>query len=314
VRNSADVLDLGTPTDTAAHAPIEGWVTAAAAREAFTAAGLDLDTLMAAADHANFTPVTVPLRGSVGIGTEIIPLMSRNVVATLGEVGAATEFVIFSSNWNSLLAAVSADRLLATASPVDPPSGVAVMIEVARALASQPIRGRAFVFLSVTASSHGLLGLDHYLENPIHPLDRTRAGIHISGFSTRSDESQLSIVAFTDEALKQLVRTQAAEQFRAATADRDPRRRYVFSWAETLYTEKEIPSIFLTSALPRPSEPSPAAATDFSVGILDAQLAYHVGRRVATAGNRPDWRPVRAHRVPVAAPQTEPASSRRTTR
>jgi Zn-dependent M28 family amino/carboxypeptidase len=186
------------------------------------------------------------------------------------------------------------------ADPEDQPPGIAVVLEVARALSQYPIAERSFVFLNATAESEGLLGLNHYLENPMHPLDRTRAALHMAGFGTDGDQSYVSIIGTSYQALRGLVREQAVEQFRSVFADTDPGRLYFFRSGEAVYTEHEIPSIFLTSrGLPEPAQDAELAGPpDMSVAVLDAQLLFHIGRRVATTGNWPDWKPFRPRLLP----------------
>jgi hypothetical protein len=55
----------------------------------------------------------------------------------------------------------------------DDASGVAFVLELARALAAGPPPARTLLFLLATGEEKGLLGTNHYLERPAVPLERT---------------------------------------------------------------------------------------------------------------------------------------------
>jgi Peptidase family M28 len=305
-RTSTEILDVGTPESATAHLPVEGWLTPAAVQGIMKEAGLDFDDLKRSAEQPNFSPVGVPLRVSIEVQNDLSAVASTNVIATLK--GVEERDVLYSSQWNALPAGGFTGSDLTDSDPGDqPPPGVAVVLEVARALSREPATSRGtFIFLVVTAESEGLLGLDYYLENPLYPLDQIRAAIHMAGFSDRGVESHISIIGAAFPALKGLMREQAAEQFRVASSDTDSERLRFFRPGEGAYTEKAIPSIFLTSRQPPESVGNVGAPAPrgMSVAVLDAQLLFHVGLRVATANNWPDWKPSRAP-VPPGAPAGE---------
>ena len=185
---------------------------------------------------------------------------------------------------------------LSTCADADPrnqaPPGAPVMLELARALSRERTPHRGFVFLIVTAAPQGLLGLEAYLEDPLFSRHTTRAAIHIAGFDANGgDEKALAIIGIGYEALKGLVREEAADQFRVAAGDLDPERLRYFRSAREAYTLREIPSVFLSSG--RPHERT-GEQLDMSIGAMDARLFFHVGMRVATTDNWPAWTPSRS--------------------
>ena len=218
-RVSKEVLDVGAPEETTTHLPVEGWITEEVAAEVFGDAGLDFEHLRRLAEEANFNPVSLPLRASIDIQNEIAAVTSTNLVATLDGEGVDPEYVLYSSHWNDLPAGAASAGHLTDGTPGNQPPGVAAVLEVARALSREPTPQRSIVFLIVTAESEGLLGLDYYLDHPIYPIARTRAALHMAGFSRHAAESHVSIIGFGFEALKGLVRERASEQFRIASAD-----------------------------------------------------------------------------------------------
>jgi Zn-dependent M28 family amino/carboxypeptidase len=316
-RLSADVLDIGATDEVTTHLPVEGWITTNAATELAKEAGLDFAELRRLAEVTNFTPVTLPLRASVEVVNVLSPVTSKNVVATLdaAKTKAEPDYVLYSSQWNHLPAGGRIGADLTDADPENqPPPGAPVLLELARALAREPARQRSFVFLVISAEAEGLLGLSYYLEYPVHPLARTRAAIHLAGFSVGGDHRRVTVIGSGYPALKGLVREQATAQFRITSADKDPERRRFFGSAEAMYTEKSVPSIFLASRPAHESsqpEARQAGPLDMSVGILDARLLFQVGIRAGT-GNWPEWKPPRATTwLPGAPAGTEGRRPRR---
>src|SRR6185436_17136807 len=67
---------------------------------------------------------------------------------------------------------------------VDDASGVAALIEIARAFASLPERPRrSLLFVAVTAEEPGLIGSDYFVHNPPVPIDAIVADVNIDGAS-----------------------------------------------------------------------------------------------------------------------------------
>ncbi len=64
----------------------------------------------------------------------------------------------------------------------DNASGVAVMLEVARALSDTSVHtGRSILFLAFGSEEQALLGSQHYLEHPYFPLEQTRCLVNLDG-------------------------------------------------------------------------------------------------------------------------------------
>jgi Peptidase family M28 len=304
--STTEILDADTAQGAAIHLAVEGWMTTEAAREVLHDGSVDFDEVKRQSAETNFRPVPVPLRAVVEVRSDLGPVVATNVIGTLK--GTLPDYVLYSSQWNDLPAGGFTGGDLSDPDPGNqPPPGAAVLLEVAHALAREPVVHRTFVFLFSTAGSEGLLGLDYYLNHPIYPLKSTRAGIHLAGFSVQSGDSQISIIGDGFQGLKDLVREEAAEEFRVGSEDTDLERMRFFRPGEAGFTESGVPSIFLVS---RPlseveveGEVAPARP-DMSVGILDAQLMYQIGLRVATANNWPKWKP-----VPAVVPPGTPARS-----
>ena len=66
---------------------------------------------------------------------------------------------------------------------VDNGTGVAALLELARAYGTQPAPKRSVVFLAVTAEEKGLLGSEYYAANPLYPLAKTAGVINMDALN-----------------------------------------------------------------------------------------------------------------------------------
>ena len=101
-------------------------------------------------------------------------ITSQNVVGLLPGMTHPDETIIYSAHWDHLgvgLPDANGDKIYNGA--IDNGTGLAVLIEQARAFAVGPRPVRSIVFLAVTAEEKGLLGSEYYAANPIYPAGRT---------------------------------------------------------------------------------------------------------------------------------------------
>jgi len=177
--NTNSMFDIVRSNPAATHPPLEGWIQRDLAARIFQASGLDLEAMKAAARKKDFRPVA--LKASLDVQgtarTEVID--SKNVVGILPGKTRPDETVIYSGHWDHLGVGgpdASGDRIYNGA--VDNGTGLAMIIEQARAFAREPRTDRSIVFLAVTAEEKGLLGSEYYGQNPLYPLGKTVAMIN----------------------------------------------------------------------------------------------------------------------------------------
>ncbi|MEW6022357.1 MAG: M28 family peptidase [Pseudomonadota bacterium] len=167
--------DLGTG--------MQGWMTDAAARKLFAAAGQDLDTLRAAAEDKAFKPV--PLNARVKGET-------RAAVRTLNEYNVAgivpgtdpklkDEVVIYSAHWDHMgKQGTEGDTIFNGA--VDNASGTAGLLAMAQEAVRNPAK-RSQMFLWVAAEEQGLLGSAAYAAKPLWPAAKTAANLNLDSLN-----------------------------------------------------------------------------------------------------------------------------------
>jgi Zn-dependent M28 family amino/carboxypeptidase len=167
--------DLGTG--------MQGWMTDAAARKLFAAAGQDLDRLRAAAEDKSFKPVSLNAR---------VKGETRAAVRTLNEYNVAgivpgtdpklkDEVVIYSAHWDHMgKQGTEGDTIFNGA--VDNASGTAGLLAMAQEAARHPAK-RSQMFLWVAAEEQGLLGSAAYAARPLWPAEKTAANLNLDSLN-----------------------------------------------------------------------------------------------------------------------------------
>lgn len=170
-----------TLVSTVASGPaLSGFLSQAAFDTLLTRAGFKSDDLLAAAKAADFAPLALRLRADLSATTAVRAFASHNILAKLPGARSDGKAIVIMGHWDHLGLCGpegAADRICNGA--VDNASGIAVMIEVARRLASGPRPDRDIYFLATTAEERGLLGAYYFVDNPVVPLDKIAVVLNI---------------------------------------------------------------------------------------------------------------------------------------
>jgi hypothetical protein len=151
--------------------------------------GSDLAVLESKIDE-DLQPRTRELAGwtaEVESSVELVKADTKNVIAVLeGRGELANETVVVGAHYDHLgMGGREVGSLAPWTQAIhngadDNASGAAVLVEIARYLASQPrVHSRRIVFAAFTAEERGLLGSNHYVQNPLFPLEKTVAMINL---------------------------------------------------------------------------------------------------------------------------------------
>ncbi|HEU5210925.1 MAG TPA: M20/M25/M40 family metallo-hydrolase [Longimicrobiales bacterium] len=161
---------------------VEGWIRVSTARSLLADAGHSLDELLASAARRDFQPVSTGITMRARIAGSARRIDTQNVVGMLPGREHADSFVVYTAHFDHLGIgpAVNGDSIYNGA--YDNASGVAALLEIARAFRrlEQP-PARSVVFLFTTAEEAGLLGSTQYVRTPAAPVANTIAAINIDG-------------------------------------------------------------------------------------------------------------------------------------
>ncbi len=313
--NLNEKFDLVAPDQNMGKANIEGWITLDAARKLFEMGGQDFDALKKQAVGKDFKPVALGLKASMGIRNKLRTIDSRNVVAKLegGDPALKDEFVVYTAHWDHLGVGqpVNGDKIYNGA--LDNASGVATVLEIARALKqAQPRPKRSFLFLMVTAEEKGLIGSEYYSLNPLYPLAKTAADINIDTINQWGKTKDISVIGLGASDLDDYLRQAAQEQGRTIRADPEPEKGSYYRSDHFNFAKQGVPALdpnagvdyigkaaewgkakrdeYTDKDYHAPSD-EVKADWDLSGAAEDAQLLLAVGYRVANADKLPEWKP-----------------------
>ena len=296
------------------HAPMEAWIQRDLAASMFKAAGLDFEAAKKQAQTRDFTPVA--LKGvslSADYTTDSQVVTSKNVVAIREGREQPKQVVIYSGHWDHLGVGqpdAKGDKIYNGA--VDNATGIAAMLELARAYGQQPAPQRSVVFLAVTAEEKGLLGSEYYASNPLYPLASTVAVINMDALNPRGPARDFTISGSARlELLDQLV-AKAKRWNMRYSADPKPEAGYFFRSDHFPFAKRGVPAISWGSGedwvegglaageaagkaytAERYHQPADEWEADWTFAGMarELQVLYTVGRELADSRRWPDWDP-----------------------
>ena len=316
--NLGEKFDIVTPDKNMSRASIEGWISLDAAKRLFAMAGQDFNALEKAAAKREFKPVALGVTASMAIANTLRTVDSRNVVAKLvgSDPALKDEYVVYTAHWDhfGIGDPVNGDNIYNGAR--DNASGVAGMLEVARAFtAVQPRPKRSILFTMVTAEEQGLLGSQYYSVMPLYPLARTAADINIDEMNVYAPSTDVTVIGMGASDLDDYLRQAASEQHRTLRPDSQPEKGFYYRSDHFNFAKQGVPALYIESGIDtapgqgHPSgylkkkldeyeekdyhAPSDEVKADWDLrgAGQDAELVFAVGYRVANAARMPDWKP-----------------------
>jgi Zn-dependent M28 family amino/carboxypeptidase len=308
-------FDLVTENKNVNRASIEGWLSLDAAKELFTMAGQDFDALKKQAVTRDFKPVPLGLTASMGLRNTMRTIDSQNVVAKVegSDPRMKEEYVVYSSHWDHLGVGepVDGDRIHNGA--LDNASGVAALLEIARAFAqAQPKPKRSILFLFVTAEEQGLLGSEYYATHPLYPLEKTVANINIDGVNQWGRTSDITVIGMGASDLDDYLREAATARNRTLVPDPESEKGFYYRSDHFNFAKVGVPALYTDTGTTFIGKDESYSRTkrdeytandyhkpsdeikpdwDLSGAVEDAELMFMVGFDVANADTFPEWKP-----------------------
>jgi Zn-dependent M28 family amino/carboxypeptidase len=296
--------DLGTG--------MQGWMTDAAARALFSAAGQDLDQLRAAAEDKSFKPVPLNARVQGQTKAAVRTLEQFNVAGIVPgtDPKLKDELVIYSAHWDHLGMQgdpAKGDTIFNGA--VDNASGSAGLLAMAQQAVRHPAK-RSQMFLWVAAEEQGLLGSAAYAARPLWPLDKTAAALNLDSLNFVGAVKDVSVQGSERSTLGAAAASAAkAMKLTVAAAQPDLSGGYFrsdhFSFAKAgvpafsvggghdWVKDKEANDAKRKAYSPRYHQASDEYDPnwDLSGMVQQAQYTLNLGRMVADAPAMPAWKP-----------------------
>lgn len=304
--STAPKLDIVRADPVAERVAAQGWIQRDAAAELLAQAGLDYDTLKAAAQRDDFRAIELDgVTMSLDFGQSADRFMSRNVVARRAGSGHADETVIIGAHWDAFGRAVpnaQGDDIYNGA--VDNATGVAAVLEMARLFAQAPAPDRSVLFVSWAAEEAGLLGAYHYAANPLVPLETTAAVLNLDSLLPGDAvDPDIVVIGYGKNDLDALLERYAAAAGRSLIADPAPQAGGFYRSDHFPLALRGVPALFPAAGFTGASEASRAYVRDryhqptdawdetwtMGAAAQDTQLLYEVGRDLVDSRAWPRW-------------------------
>jgi hypothetical protein len=198
--------------------PIAGAMSQAAAETLLRSAGVDPAALMAA-PGPGFRPVPLKLRASFDVATAVETIRTNNVLGRIRGSGGGGESLLYLSHWDHLgqCEKEGADRICNGA--VDNASGIAALLEIARALGRGKRQKRDILFLATTAEEMGLLGAEYFASRPAVPLASIVAAINMDTLAITPKGEPVAVMGRGRPALDSVIERTIAELGRSPDRD-----------------------------------------------------------------------------------------------
>ncbi|MGE5419913.1 MAG: M28 family metallopeptidase, partial [Chloroflexota bacterium] len=291
----------------------KGWITGDAAKQLFASAGLEFDKTVQSAAARGFRAVPLNTMASLLFSNSVEHVKSNNVAALWKGSDRADEYIIYTAHWDHLgiNPDFEGDSILNGA--VDNATGVAALIEIAKAYTSLPERQkRSILFLSVTAEEQGLLGSEYYASNPVFPLDKTVAVINMDALNIFGSTKDMTIVGFGNSGLDDYTIKVLEKYNRYASPDPTPEKGGYFRSDHFPFARKGVPALYLSKGVDniehgkewalaesekwisgnyhKPSDNYEPDKWDFKGMTDDIKVIFEVGYDLSMNDDFPEWK------------------------
>jgi Zn-dependent M28 family amino/carboxypeptidase len=309
--NTNAMFDIVRQNPAADHPPLEGWIQRDLAAQLFAASGTSFDAMKAAAKRKDFRPVPLKANLTVHGGAKTEVITSHNVVGILPGSARPDETVIYSAHWDHLgigLPDANGDRVYNGA--MDNGTGLAHLIEQARAFSTGPRPQRSVVFLAVTAEEKGLLGSEYYAANPLYPAAKTAGVINTDVMGVLGPARDYTIRGNQKFGLLDMLVQEGAKRGRSYTPDPRPETGGFFRSDHFTLAKVGVPAMSFgsgqdlvnggvaraqawqanyTAKMYHQPDDEFTASWDFTGIAQDAELLHGVGLHLANSCEWPNW-------------------------
>ena len=302
--------DLPAKDDPEKRIPLQGWLSAEAAKQLFADAGVDLDAAYASAGKRGFKPVPLKAQLSASLKSSITEKTSRNVIGVLPGSSKPDEAVLYMAHWDHLGKHEGEEGDNIYNGAVDNATGVAGILEIAEAFAHQdPKPARSVVFVAVTLEESGLLGSKYYVAHPTFPLDKIAGVINLDAMSVGGKSRDFVVTGKGNSQLEDMLKVYADQQGRVLAEEGNPAGGYYFRSDHFNFAKAGVPALYAKGGndlLEGGVEAGKAASEEYAKryhqasdevhdgwkldGVVqDLQALYGVGKDLAVADTWPNW-------------------------
>ena len=302
----------GAPNDARPQLRGRAMTNRSGAEALFVGAGKSLDEVIAAATKGRMSPVQ--LRGSARIRTvsRRTRVESPNVVGMLrgSDPRLENEYVVYTAHLDHLGIGEAVKGETIYHGAVDNASGIAVLLEIARAFASLGTSPRrSILFVAVTGEEKGLLGSDFFAHYPTVPGPQIVANMNMDGAAILYPFDDVVPLGGEHSSLGAVVEREAARMHVRVSPDPRPEEVLFIRSDQYSFVKQGVPALFLYMGSESGDPKRPASAIfqeyisaryhtpqddvkqplDYDAAAQYTRLNFLVGYDVAQQDARPHW-------------------------
>ena len=317
VQSSWTTEQFSLPHEGGPQLRVKAWTTEEASRRIAALGGQDLDALRAAAQKRDFKAVPLGVTLDVALQNEVRRKTTANVLGRLpgSDPALSREAVVYTAHYDHLGMKEdpkpSEDAIYNGAR--DNASGVAAMLEIARAMTALPKPPRRSVlFVAVAAEEQGLLGSRYLAAHPPLPLGHMAVDINIDEMNVWGRTRDLIMIGLGKSSVDDWVHAIAAMQGRHVKPDASPDKGFFYRSDQFPFARAGVPAAYFeagTEVLDKPPgfgeakkkeyedkdyhQPSDEVRPvwDLTGAAEDARFFFYLGLKAANKTAMPTWRP-----------------------
>jgi Zn-dependent M28 family amino/carboxypeptidase len=220
--------------------------------------------------------------------------------------------VVFTAHWDSFGRGTPIDGETIRHGALDNATGVAALLELARAFAAAPERPRrSLLFLSVTAEEQGLLGSEYYVRHPVVPLAKTLAALNFEMLNVYGRTADITVYGLGASDLDDRILAAAARQRRAVKPDPAAEQGWFYRSDHFPFARAGVPAMWAGGGADYVGKPAgygqrmsdeyiatryhkPGDVVrpewDLAGAVDDLRVYFEVGLDVANGATYPRWR------------------------
>jgi len=228
--------------------PIQGWLSESATRKLLSNNDIDLELIRAEAGKPGFRARPLKDKLSVAVSNRVRRGSSDNVLGVLPGTTRANELIIYTAHWDHLGQSFGLPDGIYNGA-VDNGTGIAGLLELARAHTAAGPRERSIMFLFVTLEESGLLGSRYYAENPLYPLRDTVAVVNLDAMFVLGPTSDMMVVGYGNSELEPLFKSALKTQGRAMRPEAKPENGSFYRSDHFNFAKVGVPALYPKSGI-----------------------------------------------------------------
>ncbi|MET3133363.1 Zn-dependent M28 family amino/carboxypeptidase [Oxalobacteraceae bacterium GrIS 1.11] len=301
----------------AAMPALTGWLQLERAKDLLRSVGHDFEALKKAALSRDFKPVALGVTVSATVANRWNEVASHNVVAKIegSDPLLKDEYVVYTAHWDHFgidasLPGSRTQQIFHGAK--DNASGVAALLEIAKAYKALPVAPkRSVLFVLTTGEERGLLGAQYYARHPLYPLAKTLIDINIDGVNLWGRTRDIEVAGFGKSTTDEIVTAVAKRQKRVVKPDAHADFGTFYRADQFEFAKVGVPVVYLRGGMDFIGKPAGYAQEkvaryvahdyhkvsdvvqpdwDLRGAVEDSALLFGVGYEVAQGKAYPQWK------------------------